>query len=142
MRTLAFLAVLVAAPAAAQDDARSAIEARNERFMAAFAAANADSIAALYTDDAHLYAPNAPDQVGPEAIGAYFQGALSNGLTRLDLQTEEVDTHGDRAYEVGRFTLYAGDEAVDSGRYMVTWALEGGRWFLHRDIYNSERPAP
>ncbi len=143
MRSLVLLAALAAAlPAAAQADVRTAIESQNDQFMAAFADADAEAIASLYTPDAHLYAPNAPDMVGREAIGEYFQGAFSAGLTRIDLQTVEVEAHGDRAYEVGRFTLYAGDQVVDTGRYVVAWAREDGRWSLHRDIYNSERPTP
>jgi ketosteroid isomerase-like protein len=31
---------------------------------------------------------------------------------------------------------------MDRGKYIVVWKDEGGKWKLHRDIWNSSLPAP
>jgi ketosteroid isomerase-like protein len=33
--------------------------------------------------------------------------------------------------------LVAKDGKVDQARYVVVWKREGGRWKLHRDIWNA-----
>ena len=48
-----------------------------------------------------------------------------------------------QAAEVSTFTLFAGaGQVVGKGKYIVIWKQEGGQWLLHRDIFNSSRPAP
>jgi ketosteroid isomerase-like protein len=42
---------------------------------------------------------------------------------------------------MGRYTLYAGDNDVDKGKYVLIWKREAGQWRIHRDIVNSSRPA-
>ena len=72
-----------------------------------------------------------------------WQGALDAGLTAATLDTVEVDSTGDTAVEVGRYTLRAkGGQVADAGTYVVVWKREGGGWKLHRDIWNTNRPAP
>ena len=64
-------------------------------------------------------------------------------MTRLEFVTDEVFPVGeDMAQEYGHYTLYAGDEAVDEGRYAVLWERDGDARRLHRDVFNSSRPAP
>ena len=144
MRLLLLPALFLLVPAAAaQDDPRAAVEASNRAFMDAYAAGDAAGVAALYTPDTRLYAPNMPPLEGREAVQAWMQGGLDMGLTRLDFVTDEVyAVSDDMAQEYGRFTLYAGDQAVDEGRYAVLWKRDGDRWMLHRDVFNSSRPAP
>ena len=55
-----------------------------------------------------------------------------------------MESAGDLAYEMGRYTLYAGDNAVaDEGKHLhlLIWKREAGQWRIHRDIVNSSRPA-
>jgi hypothetical protein len=35
-----------------------------------------------------------------------------------------------------------GAPAVDSGKYIVRWVNEGGRWLMAQDIWNSDVPLP
>ena len=53
------------------------------------------------------------------------------------LQTTKVESAGDLAYEDGTVKLVAADGRVSEDRYVVVWKREGGRWKLHRDIWNS-----
>jgi len=91
----------------------------------------------------HGRRPTAPAQQGGcrgrDAIRAFWQGALDAGLTEATLDTVEVDSTGDTAVEVGRYTLRAkGGQVADAGKYVVVWKREGGGWKLHRDIWNTQ----
>jgi ketosteroid isomerase-like protein len=71
-----------------------------------------------------------------------WQGAFDAGLTDFRVETLEVESAGDTAYEMGRYTLYAGDQQVaDEGKYILIWKREAGQWKIHRDITNSSQHA-
>ncbi len=122
-------------------DPRADIQAANRRFMEAFRRRDAAAIADLYTRDGQLLPANSDFVTGTDAIRAFWQGALDMGIEEVVLETAELKGHGDTAHEVGRYTLRAGGEAADSGKYLVIWRQEGGSWKLHRDIWTTSRPA-
>src|SRR6266568_1279319 len=79
---------------------------------------------------------------GRQAIQEVWQGIFDAGLTAFRVESLEVESAGDLAYEMGRYTLYAGDnDAADEGKYIIIWKREAGQWRIHRDIVNSSRPA-
>jgi uncharacterized protein (TIGR02246 family) len=124
-------------------DVRHAIEAANAVFMATFAKGDAAGLAALYGAKGQILPPNAGPVQGAGAIQAFWQGALDMGIASAKLETLEVEGHGDTAIEVGKYGLYAqGGQELDAGKYIVVWKDEDGQWKLHRDIYNSSKPAP
>ena len=124
-------------------DIRSDILASNKHFMDAFGRGNAASLANLYTVGGQLLPPNSEVVAGRDGIRTFWQGALDAGLTEATLDTVEVDCTGETAVEVGRYTLRAkGGQVADAGKYVVVWKREGGGWKLHRDIWNTNRPAP
>jgi ketosteroid isomerase-like protein len=63
------------------------------------------------------------------------------GITRVTLETMEVEAAGETAYEVGKFPLEASGSVADQGKYLVVWKRDGGDWRLHRDIWCTSRPA-
>ena len=121
---------------------REAIAAANAEFMAAFSRGDAAGLAALYTASGQLLPPNMGVMAGQEAIQAFWQGAMDMGIQSAQLEIVEVEDHGDTAIEVSRYTLGAGGQVLDQGKYVVIWKREGGQWKLHRDIFNSSLPAP
>jgi uncharacterized protein (TIGR02246 family) len=122
---------------------REAIEAADKRFTAAFNRGDAAGVAAFYTEQGQLLPPNADFMSGREAIQAFWQGALDMGIAAAQLETLEVEDHGDTAIEVGTYTLHAQDGTeLDAGKFIVVWKRVGGEWSLHRDIFNSSKPAP
>ncbi len=137
------LAVLAgSAGLSSAEDVRAAIEAANKSFCAAIARGDTAAVAALYTGAAQALPPGSEAVRGREGIQKAFQGMVDAGLTDLTLTTQEVEAHGDTAHEVGTWTLRGKDgSAVDNGRYIVIWKNEGGKWLLHRDIWNSSRSA-
>ena len=121
---------------------REVIEARDRQFMETFRRGDAEGLAALYTTDGQAFPPNSEMASGAQAIQAVWQGAMDAGLKEARLEISEVEQHDDTAYEVGKYTLLVeGGQTADTGKYIVIWKQEGGQWKLHRDIWNSSRPA-
>ncbi|PYQ48758.1 MAG: DUF4440 domain-containing protein [Acidobacteria bacterium] len=144
------LGAIVAAGAAAttaraQDAARArpAIEAANEKFSEAVAKGDAAALAAMYTTDAEAFPPSSDVVKGRAAIEKLWKSVLDSGIAAADLVTTDVDSTGILASEAGTYAMKTKAGAVaDRGKYVVTWKKVGGRWMLHRDIWNTSLPAP
>ena len=118
----------------------SVIHARSAEWEAALNAGDIESVAALYESDARLLPPNAETQTGADAVRAIFGGMIDAGLTGK-LNSMETQVAGDYAYNVGAYTLMAGDTVVDTGNYMETWHRgDDGQWRYSNDIWNSDMP--
>jgi ketosteroid isomerase-like protein len=123
-------------------DPRGEIERANAEFGRAFARGDAKAVSDMYTATAKLLPPNAPTVEGRAAIEVFWKGVIDSGITRVDLETTEVESFGDTALESGAATLYAkGDVLLDHGKYLVAWKRIEGGWKLHRDCWNSNDPA-
>ena len=123
-------------------DIRAAIEATNARLAAALAKGDAAQMAALYTSDGQIMPPSSDLAQGREAIQKVWQGAIDAGMRDVTLTSLEVEGHGDLAHEVGTYTLASKDGKAERGKYIVIWKKEKGQWRLHRDIWNTTKPAP
>lgn len=140
-----FAGCVLAGAMAGQVQAQSAkaeIEALNTEFETAFNGKDAAALAELYTEDAAIFPPDAPRIDGNEGIVDYWRGAIEAGVTDLTLNTAEVEDSGSFVYEVGSFSLKApgqnGASTDVEGQYVVIWTKdEGGKWRLHRDIWNT-----
>lgn len=120
----------------------TAIQAVNQQFMAALARGDVPTAASLYTEDSAILPAGQPEVRGRHAVEAFWQTALNQGVTGIDLATREVQGMGTDTFEVGRFTLHGPHSAVlDEGHYMLIWRHENGHWCVHRDIFNSS-PSP
>jgi uncharacterized protein (TIGR02246 family) len=143
MRWLLLLVVWVIGltTAAAAEDVRQAIEQVNARFVEAFKAGDAATIASLYTETARILPPDATEVVGREAIQMLWQGAIDDGVKDLTLKAIDVEAYGDLAYEVGSFSIQVPAEndamATAGGNYLVIWKRGAdGSWRLHIDTWN------
>jgi uncharacterized protein (TIGR02246 family) len=136
VRAALVLAVGLSAATARGEDVRKAIDAGNAAFRAAFLAGDAQRVSELYTTDAEVIAPGSPIARGRTAIAAFWKGAMG-GVKDVSLETRAVETQGDLAVEDGTAKLTGADGAVSADRYVVVWKREGGKWKLHRDIWNS-----
>jgi uncharacterized protein (TIGR02246 family) len=125
-----------------QQAVRSAIEATNARFAEAVNRGDIASVAALYTEDATLLAPNAPMLRGRQAIKGFFDGMVEQmGNPELRLNTKQVEEHGDTAWEIGAYTMKL-QGVSDEGKYIVVWKRHGDDWQLAADIWNTDSPLP
>ena len=124
-----------------QTDVRAAIAAATAQFIEAFGRQDAAACAHLYTERGATLPPGADILRGREAIQAAWQEVFDAGLTGFLVDSLEVESAGDLAYEMGRYAMFAGDDLADEGKYLLVWKREGGEWRIHRDIVNSSRPA-
>ncbi len=131
-----------------QEATRSAIEETNAQFAAAAGRGDTAAMAALYTEDAVVLAPNVELMRGRQAIKALFDGLLQQmGAPQLTIRTIQLDELGDAACEVGAYTLKAqppgGEPINDNGKTVVIWKRQGdGSWKMAVDIWNSNLPLP
>jgi uncharacterized protein (TIGR02246 family) len=125
-----------------ETDIRNTLVHHTRTFMETFRRGDSAGMADLYTESGQLLPPNAGIVQGSQAIAGFWAGVMEMGITELDMRVGEVEQHGDTAIEVSSAALLAGDGNVaDEIKYIVIWKREDGRWKLHRDIWNSSRPA-
>jgi len=139
-------------PADTSVAAKQAIDADNATWERLTAAGHADSIADFYQSTAVLLPPNMAPVHGRDSIRAFF-GAM-NGMSSpppvLTLRAESVWASGPMAVEQGRWHFAwpaaakrpPGAPAADSGKYIVRWVNENGRWLMAQDIWNSDVALP
>ncbi len=111
------------------------------KFVAAFNAGDAATVASFYSEDAVLLPPDGPRVDGRAGIQGFWQGAIDSGMKIDDLHAVEVQARQDLAGELGVFTLSVpGEGGVTkvSGKYIVLWKRDGHTWQLHRDIWNTD----
>ncbi|MFQ5674847.1 MAG: YybH family protein, partial [bacterium] len=125
---------------------RTAIDAQNAKFTAAYNRGDAAGVAALYTLNARSMPPNSETAQGREAIRGSVEKDMQMGAKDLSLTTVSLEGRGDTAYEVGTYTIKLqpkGQAAVtDSGKYLAVWKQDShGTWKLRTDIWNSSLPA-
>ncbi|BAY30042.1 hypothetical protein NIES2107_18860 [Nostoc carneum NIES-2107] len=120
---------------------RDAIVAANKNFMQTFAGGDAASLANLYTQDAQIF-PTHSDLIGTrQGIEQFWEAIFRLNISQATLETQEVESHGNTAIEVGKYSLSdRNGQMVDTGKYIVVWKQEDGQWRLHRDMWNSSLP--
>lgn len=121
---------------------RNAIAATNAKFLEAFRQGDAAGLAATYASDGQALPPNSDIITGKNALQGFWQGVLDMGIKSATLETVELETYGDTAIEIGKYTMQgSGGQILDEGKYLVVWKEEDGQWKWHRDIWNSSLPA-
>ncbi len=111
----------------------------NADFMAAIAAGDAGrAVADAYTTTARILPPGSPMLVGRTAITAYWHAVITQlGVTGVTLESMDLRPVGDQVVEVGRATLTVNRGAQQlTGKYMVLWRQEDGRWRWDVDCWN------
>lgn len=139
-------------PADTSAAAKQAIDAANASWARFTAAGHADSLAGLYQQNGVLLPPNMPPTRGRDAIRAFFatMNSMSSPPPVISLTSDSVWASGGMAVEQGRWhfawpagaKVPPGAPAADSGKYMVRWVDENGRWMIAQDIWNSDVALP
>jgi ketosteroid isomerase-like protein len=139
---------------AESDTARLAIEAQNARIMRYLAAAQPDSVASVYAEDAVAYPMDEPPVRGRPALDSAFRTWMGTFSLAYKVTTTSVEASGSIAVETGhtdaRLTpkpnaprgTKAGTYAFS---YVAIWRKTGGQWLISRDIPTTgepEQPAP
>jgi uncharacterized protein (TIGR02246 family) len=119
------------------------IAAVNRAFEEAVRKGDADRIAQLYTADGMALPPDGPFVKGREAVRGLWDGVMRDlALRDVKLRTVDLEISGDTACEVGEAELTlqppGSAQSTVTVKYVVAWKKAGGRWQLHRDIWNGK----
>ncbi len=119
------------------------IEAANVEFAGFIANGDSVGMANFYTEDAKLMFPNEPAIVGRKNIQTAVHNVLRSGIAKAEFRATDVWGTGDFVSEEGQLSLFdkAGTQ-VETGKYIVLWKKEAGKWKPFRDISNSDLPLP
>jgi CubicO group peptidase (beta-lactamase class C family)/ketosteroid isomerase-like protein len=130
-------------PPAAVRDLRDTVVRLNRGFSAAYVRGDTLAIRRMYTDDALALPPHGRAVAGAAPLARLF--GPSRSLEHLDhvLYTEWLNRYGDVVVEMGTwYDVWGRDEErrASSGRYLLTWIREDGRWRIAADGWSSGFP--
>jgi ketosteroid isomerase-like protein len=125
------------------DSVKAEIGVLNKAYAECFAKKDSVSFVAHYTSDAIIYPPNKPALKGEAGIKAFFNTALSMGINTAEATTVELFGNNEFVTEVGTYNIKINTgQSVETGKYIVIWKNDNGKWKMHRDIFNADPGAP
>ncbi|GMR29928.1 hypothetical protein PMAYCL1PPCAC_00123, partial [Pristionchus mayeri] len=111
------------------------IKSRQQDFMKAFNAGDAEGAAQVYDPDGY-FMPNGKNPVkGRSGIEEYFKSDMADGVVTATIITEEVNGGDEWAFERGSYHL-DGSRGPESGAYLQVWKKIDGCWLIHNDCFN------
>lgn len=146
LTTIGLLAIAACTPPVADTSADAAVlRDGTKAWVDAYNAGDADSIVAMYAEDAVLMPPDAPLAKGHEAIRSFLAADIAsfkaNGVT-LVLGEESTGVSGNTGWHSGTFKVNgAGGATVGTGKYLEIWRKTDGKWLMVHDIWNGDAPA-
>ena len=126
-------------------DVQSLIRNSVQDFVTAFNTANYDQAAAMFSPEGAFMAPHHDPAYGPKAVEHLLRKFGDAGYQDLRLETIRVESSGDMAMEIGRYTVAIrkpdGTIVADRGKYVKAWRRLGV-WLIVADCWSSNLPAP
>lgn len=124
------------------DAVKKEIAANNLLFDQAVSTADSAAMVSLYHSEAKIY-PQGMNEMMREQMGGMTRMLSGMGIKNAVLTTSEVIGSGDVVVETGTFQMKGQNDAVvDSGKYIVVWKKEAGKWKIYRDMWNSNSMQP
>jgi len=126
-------------------DVQSLIRNLAQDFVTSFNTGNYDQAGALFAQDGAFMAPHHDPAYGPKAVEHLLRQIGESGYEDLRLETVRVETSGDMAMEIGRYTVGIrqadGTVRADRGKYVKVWRRLGA-WLIVADCWSSNLPSP
>src|SRR5208282_2389940 len=114
-------------------------------FVTSFNTGNYDQVAALFAEDGVFMVPHHDPAYGPKAVERLLRQIGEKGYEDLRLETIRVESAGDLAMEIGRYTVAIrqpeGTILADRGKYLKAWRRLGA-WLIVADCWSSNMPVP
>jgi uncharacterized protein (TIGR02246 family) len=123
---------------------RSAIDAANQKWLAAMLAGDVTGAIGNYADNAVVMMPMTAAWNGRAAIEAGMTEMMAMlKVNDAKASTVDVMTGGDLAIETGTFTMTTtmkgAKAATETGKYLTVWQRQAdGAWKIIRDINNGD----
>ncbi len=125
-------------------DVQSQIRELTQDFVTSFNTGNYDQVAAMYAADGVFMAPHYEPSHGPKETERLLRQLSDAGYEDLRLETLRVESSGDMAMEVGRYSVARhqtnGTTVADRGKYLKVWRRLG-TWLIVADCWNSNLAA-
>lgn len=119
------------------------VRAHGQTWLARYKAGDLDGLMALYEPDAILALHDQPVRRGVDEIRAYFAPGMGQSEVEFELDIEDVEVYGDRAWLVSKYWLRATGKSSgyvyeDAGRSLIIYRRGGdGEWRIAADIDNN-----
>jgi ketosteroid isomerase-like protein len=124
-------------------DVPSLLRNLGQDFVTAFNTGNYDQASALFAQDGALMVPHYEPAYGPKAAERLLHQLADAGYEDVRLETSRVETSGDLAMEIGRYTVAIrqpdGAIVADRGKYVKAWRRLGA-WLMVADCWSSNLP--
>jgi len=115
------------------------VEGLKAELVHAFEQGDAALAASLYEPGARLLPPGAAVITGEDAVREFFEKRFAGGSDGGVLETVRMDDYGDVAVEEGRYGRRAGEQLLDSGKYLAVFRRQpDGTWRWATDMWNSD----
>ena len=125
---------------AGSSDVEATIRGLTQDFSMNFNTGNYDQVAGLFASDAVYMAPNQEPVVGSRLIERRLREFGESGYQDLRLETNRVESSGDMAMEVGRYSVSIVSETqgtqADHGKYLSVWRRLGA-WRIAATCWSS-----
>lgn len=123
-----------AAPAAggARAADEQAIRAASQALAAAFSSGNAQSLAALFTEEAEYVSDDSEPVKGRANLAKAYEGFFAKRKEiKSESKTDSIRFLGsDTAVEEGTFTVTAKDSPASSAKFSSLYVRQGGKWLI------------
>ena len=126
---------------------RAALNGMIEPYVAAYNAADVESVLAFYDEQVVRMPPNAPSTVGHAGLRLALEETFALGTPEISILQDELIVSGEIAFGRGNYTVTItpedGDPTVLNGKYLnVSRKLPDGSWKIARAMFNSNDPLP
>ena len=128
---------------AANDD----IKVKLAEWAEVFQSGDAAATAALHTDDAHAFPPNAPAVRGRQDLESLWRELIDSGVKVKNLVPIEVGTGNDLGFLLATFSLEVPNEdgsvRTETGKVVDVLKRQGdGSWKFHTTAWSTDAPPP
>ena len=124
-------------------DVESQIRGLSQDYVTSFNTGNYDQIAGMFAQDGVLMAPRHDSANGHRAIEHLLREFGEAGYSDMRVETMRVDSSGDMAMEVGRYSVTIrqanGTLIAERGKYVKVWRRLGA-WLILADCWSRNPP--
>lgn len=124
-------------------DVESQIRGLSQDYVTSFNTGNYDQVAGLFAGDGVLMAPHHDAANGQKAVERLLREFGETGYSDLRVETMRVDSSGDMAMEVGRYSVTIrqqnGTLMAERGKYVKVWRRLGA-WLILADCWSRNPP--
>jgi uncharacterized protein (TIGR02246 family) len=124
-------------------DVESQIRGLSQDYVTSFNTGNYDQVAGLFAGDGVFMAPRHEAANGQKAVERLLREFGETGYSDLRIETTRVDSSGDMAMEVGRYSVTVrlpnGTLMSERGKYVKVWRRLGA-WLILADCWSRNPP--